>query len=191
MLNTVPQSCSLSWPTLTRSHLEVISPGNGPNKPKSHGLRAQYLVPKKATLTPFLMERGESFTWRFTKVKISLSFLQAERAMRLWRANNSVLTVTFAPKGFDLKSAVPGLPGSARMGIFCIFVPWAVMLGHSWGWLIGWHWKLLKRASWRVQARENEKWEQNLTGTLALLVASFPILFFVLIFHFPFPRSTF
>ena len=35
--------------------------------------------------------------------------------------------------------------------------------------------------------QENEKWEQNLTWTLALSVTSLPILFLVLIFIFPLP----
>ena len=33
--------------------------------------------------------------------------------------------------------------------------------------------------------RKNEKWEQNLAYTSALLVTSFPILCFVFVFHFP------
>ena len=37
--------------------------------------------------------------------------------------------------------------------------------------------------------RENEKWEENLNWTLALLVTSFPILCFVSIFHFPILRD--
>ena len=37
--------------------------------------------------------------------------------------------------------------------------------------------------------RENRKWEQNLTWTLALSVTSFPILCFLPIFHFPVSRA--
>ena len=44
---------------------------------------------------------------------------------------------------------------------------------------------LLKRGS----ERDNERWEQNLTWNPALSVASFPILCFVAIIHFPVPRA--